>query len=323
VTAHAALQLLGAARAGLPLRPRWGWRDPEVRAVVARIVPSIGTALLEAAWFFGVIVAAGTVPGGVVAIQMGLSFYNLPLALSSRSIGTVALRRLSLDVVQGRLAEFRQTYARSLSRSWFVTVPAAVGLVALARPLADVLAFGALDGSDGARLIALAVGTLALALPAAAVYEVARPAVFARLDARSPLLVGAAQVAVVLGGAVVVAVTVDGPGTMVGLGAAVVAGDVLRAVLLNRAALRGIDDPGAPEWRVLVRHLATAVAVILPSALLGRVVVDAVAGRPGALAGVVVAAVLSVAGYLAAQSWLRAPELAGVLPVRRAAEVTT
>jgi hypothetical protein len=61
--------------------------------------------------------------------------------------------------------------------------------------------------------------------------------------------------------------------------------------------------------------------VLVPSALLGRAFWDSVAGRPGALAGVVVAAVLGGAGYLAAQSWLRAPELAGVLPVRRAAEV--
>jgi putative peptidoglycan lipid II flippase len=321
VSAHAGLQLFGAARAGLSLRPRWGWRDPEVRAVVARIVPSIGTAMLEATWYFAVIVAAGTIPGGVVAAQMGLNFYNLPLALSSRPIGTVALPRLSLDVVRGRLNEFRRTYTRSLSRSWFVTVPAAVGLVALAGPVADVLAFGALDRSDGVRLVALAVGTMALALPAAAAYEVARQAVFARLDARSPLLVGAAQVAVVLVGVVVVTLTVDGPGTMVGLGVAVVAGDLLRAVLMHRAALRGIDDRGTPEWRVLARHLTIAVAVIVPSALLGRVVVDAVAGRPGALAGVVLTSILAAVGYLAAQSWLRAPELVGVLPVRRAAEV--
>jgi putative peptidoglycan lipid II flippase len=321
VSAHAGLQLFGAARAGLSLRPRWGWHDPEVRAVVARIVPSIGTAMLEAAWYFGVIVAAGTIPGGVVAIQMGLNFYNLPLALSSRSIGTVALPRLALDFAQGRLADFRRTYTRSLSRSWFVTVPAAVGLVTLAGPLADLLAFGALERSGGVRLVALAVGTMALALPAAAAYEVARQAVFARLDARSPLLIGAAQVAVVLGGAVVVVATVDGPGTMVGLGAAVVAGDVLRAVLLHRAALRDIGGGGMPEWRVLARHLGTAVAVIVPSALLGRAVWESVAGRPGALAGVVIASVLGAAGYLAAQSWLRAPELAGVLPMRRAAEV--
>jgi hypothetical protein len=126
---------------------------------------------------------------------------------------------------------------------------------------------------------------------------------------------------VVLVGAVAVAVFVDGPETMVGLGAAIVAGDVLRAALLHRAALRGIGDPARIEWRVLARHLGTAVAVIVPSALLGRVVVDTVAGRPGALAGVALAAVLGIAGYVAAQSWLRAPELAGVLPVRRATEV--
>ncbi len=81
VVAHVSLQLFGAARAGIPLRPRWGWNDPEVRDIVRKTLPTVGTAMLDAVWFFALIVAAGTVAGGVVALQIGFNFYNVPLAL--------------------------------------------------------------------------------------------------------------------------------------------------------------------------------------------------------------------------------------------------
>src|SRR5438105_3998511 len=44
VGAHAALQWWGARRVGVTLVPRWGWRDPDVREVIRRAVPSLGYA---------------------------------------------------------------------------------------------------------------------------------------------------------------------------------------------------------------------------------------------------------------------------------------
>ena len=45
--------------------------------------------MLDASWLFILIVAAGTVPGGVVAIQIGINFYYMPVALSAKAVGTV------------------------------------------------------------------------------------------------------------------------------------------------------------------------------------------------------------------------------------------
>ena len=69
---------------------RGSWTDPAVHAFYRRIVPAIGTASLDAGWLFVLIVAAGTVPGGVVAIQIGINFYYLPVALSAKAVGTVS-----------------------------------------------------------------------------------------------------------------------------------------------------------------------------------------------------------------------------------------
>ena len=164
VAAHAGLQLFGAARVGIPLWPRWGWSDPVVRALCRRMVPTIGTAMIDAIWFFALIVAAGTVPGGVVAIQIGFNFYNVPLALSARAVGTVMLPRLARDAVRGDLEQFRQTYESGVSWAWFVAAPASVVLVLLAKPIGDALAFGQMAHDNGAALLAASVASMGLAL---------------------------------------------------------------------------------------------------------------------------------------------------------------
>ena len=64
------------------------------------------TATIEACRIFALVVVAGTVRGGVVALQIGISFYNLPLALGSRAIGTVLMPRLSSESVHGKLDGF-------------------------------------------------------------------------------------------------------------------------------------------------------------------------------------------------------------------------
>src|SRR5439155_15336381 len=141
VVLHAAIQLYGAWRVGLPLWPGWGWKDPVVRALARRFVPAVGTATLDASWLFALIVAAGVVPGGVVALQVGINFYYLPVALSAKAVGTVLLPRLSREALQERLTDFREAYERGVSCAWFVAVPSLLTLVVSAKLIAEALEF--------------------------------------------------------------------------------------------------------------------------------------------------------------------------------------
>jgi putative peptidoglycan lipid II flippase len=315
VAAHAGLQLFGAARAGLPLRPAWGWRDPALRDVARRIVPSIGTAMIEAGRIFALIVVAGTVRGGVVALQIGINFYNLPLALGSRAIGTVLMPRLARENVHRDFDRFGRTYSRGLARAWFVAVPASVALVALAGPIAKALSFGQLDRGNGTALLAASIAGLGIALIGAATYDIAREASYARLDVRAPLVAGIVQIVVVLVAVSAVAVTFDGVATLFFLGLAVAVGDLLRAVLVDRAARRGIPIR-RPPWGGLAWDLAASALAILPATVLARVVFGIVGGQAGAVAGVALGCVTGLVGYIALQVQLQAPELRGLRRVR-------
>src|SRR5262249_19045902 len=192
--------------------------------------------------------------------QIGLNFYNLPLALSAKAVGTVLLPHLSRDALRSEWAKFRETYERGLAWSWFIAVPASIALVVLARPIGHALAFGAMEHDDGPALLSASIAVLGCALVAACVNEFARQACYARHDIRTPLVAGVVLVAITLLGAPVAVTTFGGAGALAALGLVVVAGELVRSMIVDRAARTG--TPRHPGWarRTLARDAAAAIA---------------------------------------------------------------
>ena len=54
----------------------------------------------------------------------------------------------------GDRAAFKDTLVRGLALGFFVTIPAALGYLALAQPLARAISFGRLDSATGVTLVA-------------------------------------------------------------------------------------------------------------------------------------------------------------------------
>lgn len=311
VALHAAVQCFGAARAGLPLWPSFRWHNPAVRSLARRAVPAIGTASLDAGWLFILVVAAGTVPGGVVAVQVGLNFYNMPVALSARAVGTVLLPRLSREALRDNLVGFRETYDLGISWSWFVAVPASLTLLVSAKPIAQAIAFGEMRNHDGIALLSAAIAGLGLALIGASMFEFAKQACYARHDVIAPLVGCAAMVALLLVGAPIATEVLSGARVLLCLGAFVTLGELARALISDRAARRGTHAHGASLVHSLIRHITVALVTIAPAAVLGRAVQHALAGHAhiGAIIGVGVGVGAGLAGYLVVQALLNAPEL--------------
>ena len=152
------------------------------RARPARCVPAAGTASLDASWLFILIVAAGTVPGGVVAIQIGINFYYMPVALSAKAAGTVLLPRLSREALHNKLVEFRETYDLGISWSWFVAVPASLTLlVSSSRSRRRSRSVRCAD-TTASRCSSASIAGLGLALLFATMYEFAKQTCYARHD---------------------------------------------------------------------------------------------------------------------------------------------
>jgi len=111
--------------------------------------------------------------------------------LSPLAIGTAVFPTLSELAAQHRRVELRATMRKALGAILFVNVPAAIGLILLARPLSG-LAFG----SQNARAVAYALKFYALGLAGHSALEVAARTFYAQQDTRTPLMVAAGSMLV-------------------------------------------------------------------------------------------------------------------------------
>src|SRR5207245_10459298 len=69
----------------------------------------------------------------------------------------------------------------------FVTVPAAVGYLALATPLARAVSFGRMGSAAGVTMVAVSLAALAVAVVGQTGFTIATYASYARKDTRAPL----------------------------------------------------------------------------------------------------------------------------------------
>lgn len=306
---HALAVWWGARRSGLPLVPRTWRSDHDVRRVLSSARPALGTSTVNATRAFGILVVANFVAGGAVAYNLALAFYFLLSALVARPVSTALLPVLSRLHQAGDVQAVRDRLTAGLTWIVFLGVPAAACLLSLSFPLARAVSFGDLQTDRAVTMIALCLGGLAVGAFAEALVVLHTTASYALGDARSPLVAASVRFGVTSTGAAVAAVATDGPALLLGLAAAVSAGDVVAAGFLGGRVRRRVSgDLGtlrSGTLRAGCAALTTAAAATGTTSLLQRsasgpfVDVLAVAG------GVAAAAVVFLCTHLV----LRSPEV--------------
>jgi putative peptidoglycan lipid II flippase len=308
VALHAAAQWWGAKRAGIRLVPRAGWRDAEVRVVVRRALPSMAQAGLVALQVLTLLVLANRVAGGVVAFQIALNFYFLAVAVGATPVALSLLPRLARMHADGDVAGFRDTLVHGYALGLFIAIPAAVGYLGLAIPIARAVSFGRMGTESGVMLVAGALAALSVAVVAQTTFMIATYASYARKDTRSPLISMTLQAVTCLGLASI-AVTVDGTAVLVVLGVAYSASIAVAALHLCVHVARQLGPGHATLFSSLGKASAGAVLMVLP-AWLSAAAANAWIGPPlGSRIGMLAAALVGIGVYLAVQTALRTPEL--------------
>jgi putative peptidoglycan lipid II flippase len=313
---HASAQWYGARRAGIRLRPRAGWRDPEVRKVLGRSLPSLAQAALAALQLLILLVLANRVAGGVVAFQLAMNFYFLPIALGATPVALSLAPRLARLHAAGDNAAFRDAFVRGLVFALFIAVPAAVGYLAIRDPIARAIAYGGFGTEAGTALIATALGALAAGILGETAFLVATYACYAREDTRTPMRAMLAQLGVCLAGACF-APFLQGPAVLAVLGLSMSAGALVGAAVLVRALLRALGPGTESLARPALRITGVALLMAVPAYLVGRLVTGALhtgalAGGLGGVVGVLGAGLVGAAIYGGVQAWLGAPELSWI-----------
>jgi len=315
VAAHAATQWWGARRAGVLLVPRPGWRDSEVRIVVARALPSLAQAGLVALQVLTLLVVANRLPGGVVAFQIALNFYYLAIALGATPVALSLLPRLARMHLDGDVTAFRETLVRGLALGFFITVPAAVGYLALATPLARAISFGRMDGAGAVTMVAVSLAGLSVAVIGQTAFMIATYASYARKDTRSPLISMLLQAVVCLA-LVSAAFFVHGPDVLLVLGLALSAAVAVAACHLTARVWRDLGGrgmqrlPGTRRLAPSVLKFAAGSAIMVVPAWLTATSIPHWLGRPfGPRVAIIAAALVGLSVFLAVQALWRTPEL--------------
>jgi putative peptidoglycan lipid II flippase len=310
VVLHAAVQWWGARRVGVLLLPRGGWRDPEIRLIVRRAVPSLGYSALDVLRPFGAMVVANRVPGGVVAFEFAYSFYILPSALGARPVAVSLLPRLSRLFHSADLVRFRDEAVRGAALVALLVVPPAVAFVVLAQPIAESVTFGQMANPRGQALVAGSLLALGPGVVGFAALLFATYVCYARRDARTPFRAMVVRTAVAGVGMALAFVVPAGASTLFVLGLTVSTADLVGGFRLAERLRRALPSGTESLRHPLLRTLGAAMAMAVPAALLGHYLPDLLSTAWDAQLAVLAAISVGGTTYLLVLWCWHSPELA-------------
>ncbi|GAA5157965.1 hypothetical protein GCM10023321_36990 [Pseudonocardia eucalypti] len=269
VAVHAGAQVYGARQVGLPIRVRRGWKsDPVTTEITKRLRSSVIVAGFPAISMFGMLALAATVPGGTFVFQAGMSMYFVLSALGAKSVVAAALPGMSVAVKEKDNARYGAAWRQALSFGVTASLPAALLLLAFAGPVAGVLANGKLATPDILNWLTGCLAVFAIAQFANSINEIARQALFARLDVQRARTISTVVLIVRLGVGAASLLLPLGLYRLLGLCAAVLLGEAVAAVLGLHSIRRAIRPERLVDYRRL-GHLALATLAMLPAAAVG------------------------------------------------------
>ncbi len=184
-------QLPFLRRAGLLVRPQWGWRDPDVKKVRTLMIPALfGVSVSQINLLLDTVIASFLVTGSISWLYYSDRLLEFPLGVFGIAIATVILPALSKHSVNNNTKHFQQTLSWALKSVIAVGVPAAAALMLLAYPLIKVMfQRGAFTDSD-AQMASYSLLAYGAGLIFFMFIKIFAPAFYAQQDTKTPVKYG-------------------------------------------------------------------------------------------------------------------------------------
>jgi putative peptidoglycan lipid II flippase len=188
---HLLVQVPGLVHFGAHYTPRPTVRDPGVRQVARLMGPRVlGLAVVQINFLVNTNLASGLGEGAVSALNFAWLLMLLPQGVFALAVATAAFPTFAEQVARGQRAAMRAALAATLRAVFALSLPAAVGLVVLRRPLVALLFERGAFGETSTDLVAWALLFYALGLVSHAGIEIVARAFYAMHDTKTPLLIG-------------------------------------------------------------------------------------------------------------------------------------
>jgi putative peptidoglycan lipid II flippase len=308
VAAHAGLQWFGARRHRISMYPRVGWYDPEIRALLRRMRAVLAFSGLAALQLFATIVVANRVAGGLVAFQLALNFFYLPIAIVTWPIVRALVPRLSQFHQTGQVRAFRNELVHALALASFICIPIAVAYAVGASAIAHLVAFGRLDTPTGVSYVTVSLLALSAAVIGETWFTLGSYAFYAQENVAVPLraqLIRVGTTMALLG----FAFTTRGERSLMFIGLAIAGGTFAGAAYACRRIFSSLPRGGYSLGGSLARTAIGSAIMLVPAVLTWI----ALGGLPESKLGDVLrfglAALVGGATFLAVQTRLKASEV--------------
>lgn len=190
------VQLPSLSKAGFRFILDFDWRDPGVKQVLLLMLPAvIAASAVQINVMVNSIFASYLGDGPVSWLSYAFRLMQLPLGVFGVAIATVTLPLVSRIAALGDFMKFRSTLARALRLALFLTIPSAVGLMILARPIiALIYEHGKFHVHDTIQT-AMALQFYSIGLVSYACIKVLSPAFYALNHRYTPMMVSFLSIA--------------------------------------------------------------------------------------------------------------------------------
>lgn len=121
-------------------RPRIDLSHPGVRRIFALMIPAIiGLSVNQVNLLINQNLASGLADGSITALRMANRLMILPVGVFAYAISTAVFPTLTAMASTDRMDEYKKTFSLGVRSVIFITIPAAVGLMALGEPIVRLL----------------------------------------------------------------------------------------------------------------------------------------------------------------------------------------
>lgn len=178
-------------KAGLLVRPKWGWSDPDIVKVRTLIIPALfGVSVGQLNLLFDTVIASFLGTGSIAWLYYSDRLLEFPLGLFGIAIATVILPTLSHNHVSKDDKAFSANIDWAVKMVCFLGIPAATGLFMLAEPmLLTIFQRGEFTPQDAIyashSLMAYSFGLLSFML-----VKVLAPGFYSKQDIKTPVKFG-------------------------------------------------------------------------------------------------------------------------------------
>ncbi|MFC3122142.1 murein biosynthesis integral membrane protein MurJ [Agaribacter flavus] len=226
------------AKAGVLVKPTWGWRDKYVVKVRNLMIPALfGVSVSQINLLLDVFIASFLVTGSISWLYYSDRLLEFPLGLFGIAIATVILPSLSKNHVSKDSKTFSSTLDWALRIVSALGIPAGAALFVLAFPLMMVIFQRGAFTVDTAQMASYALMAYSFGLFSFMLVKIFAPAFYSRQDTKTPVKYGIITMVVNMGFNLMFAF----PFGYVGLAMATSISGTLNALLLyNRLRIQGV-----------------------------------------------------------------------------------